>query len=145
MWRRNRPIQFLCPALNGMKAYGCLPCAFSGKNRSGSYNSGFGKYLGSRWMNKVKMETEDPAGMIDPSKIFTIISYIWYLSATNESFILFFFKIFEIHYDAPIKCFIWLRDSFNQVLFDFNFRFQLFGWYARMVVCLVLICDLELY
>merc|ERR1719378_2047532 len=59
-----------------MKAYGCLPCAFSGKNRSGSYNSGFGKYLGSRWMNKVKMETEDPAGMIDPLIFVSLLIFL---------------------------------------------------------------------
>ena len=35
-------MQFLGPALNGIKAYGCLPIEFSGKNRCGLKASGSG-------------------------------------------------------------------------------------------------------
>ncbi len=46
------PMQLRGPALNGMKAYGCRPTLFSGRNRSGLKASGSGKLLGcAGWHN----------------------------------------------------------------------------------------------
>lgn len=62
------PMQFLDPALNGIKAYGDLLADTSGENLFGSYLSGSGKAAGSLCRTETKTVTEPASlGIVYPA------------------------------------------------------------------------------
>lgn len=69
------PIQFLGPALKGMKANGCLVLQRSGRKLSGSKLSGLGKLVSSRWTSCICILALVPAGTKYPSKERTDLKY----------------------------------------------------------------------
>lgn len=57
-------MQFLGPALNGMKAKGCNLFKFSTENRSGLNSLGFLKYFSNLWVVYGAISTLQPAGSV---------------------------------------------------------------------------------
>ena len=61
-------MQFLGPAEKGIKAYGCLPAAFSLLNLSGSNLLGLVQHFGSRLILQIKTTRFAPFGIVTPSE-----------------------------------------------------------------------------
>lgn len=69
-------MQFLGPALNGIKACGCLLATSSGEKRSGLNFNGSCQYLGSLWNLCRQTATETPGGtVISPGNVEIVVVF----------------------------------------------------------------------